>query len=534
MYPLSSDGRAVYTAPYRQVALIDFAGIEEALILTEKDIVEGGLKINRYSTSGSRIEIGSVIAAEAQIELDNSDGRFNNTRFEGAKLYIRVGAKKWDADAWENAAVQYVPMGYYTIDEAPRKREKITLTALDRMMLFDKEADLGQWSFPMTVSSLLTHICNDCNVSLSSGISGLPNSSYTVVAPPESENMTYRQVLSWIAEITGTCAFFDWNGQLTLKWYSDTGMNLTPSERFESDLEENEIVISGVQIIDGENIYLAGDDSYPLSISDNLLIQQGYETVAQNLYETLAGFAYVPFSATVQPMPWLYPLDIISFVTLNGESVQTIITDFTFTINGNTVLEGKGETATRDGYAAINPLTQREMEIIRRATQKQNEKQNDYIRAVLSFNELISHSLGLYNTAVTQEDGSVVYYMHDRETLETSRTIFTQTAAGMAYTTTGWNNGSPVWEYGVTAAGDALFRMLSAQGITVSAPSETYTTLISPSSFEIQNSGATVAKIDGDRMTVPRLDVTGYVRIGNIRIEPYGDEGMNIHFVQEE
>ena len=291
---------------------------------------------------------------------------------------------------------------------------------------------------------------------------------------------------------------------------------------------------NGEAIIDGENIYLAGDDNYPLSISDNLLIQQGYETVAQNLYETLAGFAYVPFSATVKPMPWLYPLDIISFVTLNGESVQTIITDFTFTINGNTVLEGKGETATRDGYAAINPLTQREMEIIRRATQKQNEKQNDYIRAVLSFNELISHSLGLYNTAVTQEDGSVVYYMHDRETLETSKTIFTQTAAGMAYTTTGWNNGSPVWEYGVTAAGDALFRMLSAQGITVSAPSETYTTLISPSSFEIQNSGATVAKLNGDRMTVPHLDVTGYVRIGNIRIEPYGDEGMNIHFVQEE
>ena len=103
--------------------------------------------------SGNRIEIGSVIASELTLVLDNSDGKYDDVVFEGAELFVRVGVKKWDAKTWENADFHFVPFGYFTVDETPRKLRSITLSALDRMMLFDKKVDNSLLSFPMTVDT---------------------------------------------------------------------------------------------------------------------------------------------------------------------------------------------------------------------------------------------------------------------------------------------------------------------------------------------------------------------------------------------
>lgn len=137
-YPISQEALALFTKPSRQIVDISFYGLSDKLHITDKDIVLGGFSVNRYSVSGSKIEIGSVVAAEIELKLNNADGRFNSVLFEGAEMYVRVGTKKWNAHRWENAEYHYVPFGYFTVDEAPRKLEIITLTALDRMVLFDK------------------------------------------------------------------------------------------------------------------------------------------------------------------------------------------------------------------------------------------------------------------------------------------------------------------------------------------------------------------------------------------------------------
>ena len=55
--------------------------------------------------------------------------------------------------------------------------------------------------------------------------------------------------------------------------------------------------------------------------------------------------------------------------------------------------------------------------------------------------------------------------MHDDPVLADSNVIFTGTAGGIAWTTTGWNGGDPVWQYGATAAGAAFFNTLAANRI---------------------------------------------------------------------
>lgn len=530
-YPISKEALDLFTTPYRQVVDIGFYGLSEDMRLTEKDIVLGGLSVNRYCVSGSKIEIGSVVAAEIELKLNNSDGRFNNVQFEGAEMYVRVGTKKWDAHRWENAVYHYVPFGYFTVDEAPRKLEVITLAALDRMVLFDKPVDMSLLSFPMTTSHLLNRICDICNVTLGINASTLPNHDYVIHTAPTTEDLTYRQLLSWIAELTGTCGFIDWDGHLILKWYSSTDTVIDLKNRFNSDLEENAVEITGVQVIADEETYLVGDDGYSFSIEGNELVQHDYRAVAQALYDVLGGFTYTPFSATVKPMPHLYPLDMIKFVDKTGAEHTTIITDYTFSLNTSTAIEGKGETVTKSGYASANPLTKRESAIIKSIQKGQNETLNDRVQTVLAFNELICNAMGLFETPVAQSDGSVIYYLHNKPNLEESETIFTMTASGIAWTTTGWNNGNPVWSYGVTAAGDALFRMLSAEGIEVSKVGEDYNIEITPKAFRIYYRDMLVTNIEADEMNIPKAFFTNYAQCGKVRLIPYGTTGTNLVFL---
>lgn len=112
-------------------------------------------------------------------------------------------------------------MGYFIIDEAPRKLENITVTSLDRMIRFDKYINYYILDFPMTVGALLTRICTIYGFEMGTNANSLPNSSYMIEKTPSDGEFTYRQLISWIAEITGTCAFFDWNGKLVLKWYEE-------------------------------------------------------------------------------------------------------------------------------------------------------------------------------------------------------------------------------------------------------------------------------------------------------------------------
>ena len=527
-YPISQEALDLFMKPYRQIVDISFYGLSEELHLTEEDIKLGGLSINRYCVSGSRIEIGSVIAAEIELKLDNSDGRFNDVQFEGAEMYVRIGTKKWDAHRWENAETHFVPFGYFTVDEAPRKLEVITLAALDRMVQFDKVVDMGLLSFPMTVSTLLGRLCDICNVTLGTDPNTLPNHSYIINEAPVSEDLTYRQLLAWAAEITGTCGFIDWDGHLILKWYTDTTTEIDLSDRFKSDLEENAVEITGVQVVAEDETFLVGDDGYAFTIEGNELIQHDYRDVAQALYNTLAGFSYTPFSATVKPMPHLYPLDKITFLDKSGNSHTTIITDITFELNKGTAIEGKGETVTKSGYATANPLTNKEAAIIAALQQAQNETLNDRVQTVLAFNELICNAMGLYETPVQQEDGSTIYYLHNKPNLEESETIFTMTASGIAWTTTGWNGGSPVWSYGVTAAGDALFRLLSAEGIEVSKVGEDYNIEITPSAFRIYYREMLITNIEADEMNIPKAFFTTYAQCGRVRLIPYTQSGVEV------
>lgn len=466
MYKVSQEVKNLFNKNYIQVADITVNGVNESFSVAENEIVQGSLSIDRYSVSNSKIEVGSAVAAELTLKLKNDDGKYDNTVFEGAEVFVKIGIKKWDAHRWENAVIHWIPCGYFTIDEPPRALSTITISALDRMILFDKTVDISKLSFPMTVADLLNKICTICGVTLATDITRLPNKDYQITAYPEGQDLTYRTLLQWCAALTGTCAFMNYDGNLELKWYEQTDLTISPSERYNSDMQENDVTITGIYFKDAANTeYIAGTDDYCLDLSSNGLLQDNVQVVLDTLYVSLKGFSYRPYTATIKSAPYIYPMDMIHYEDAKGEVHDTIITNVTFGMNLSTSIAGKGETTQKQKYSQGGGLTKQQATILEKLRENLDKAMTAKEQAQLELNRLLSNSLGLNIVTIPQDDGTQVYYFCDGETLESSNIIYTFKANGFAWTKS-WNDGNPVWKYGFSKDGNAIYNMLAAYKIS--------------------------------------------------------------------
>lgn len=466
MYKVSQEVKNLFNKNYIQVADITVNGVNESFSVAENEIVQGSLSIDRYSVSNSKIEVGSAVAAELTLKLKNDDGKYDNTVFEGAEVFVKIGIKKWDAHRWENAVIHWIPCGYFTIDEPPRALSTITISALDRMILFDKTVDTSKLSFPMTVADLLNKICTICGVTLATDITRLPNKDYQITEYPEGQDLTYRTLLQWCAALTGTCAFMNYDGNLELKWYEQTDLTISPSERYNSDMQENDVAITGIYFKDAANTeYIAGTDDYCLDLSSNGLLQDNVQVVLDTLYVSLKGFSYRPYTATIKSAPYIYPMDMIHYEDAKGEVHDTIITNVTFGMNLSTSIAGKGETTQKQKYSQGGGLTKQQATILEKLRENLDKAMTAKEQAQLELNRLLSNSLGLNIVTIPQDDGTQVYYFCDGETLESSNIIYTFKANGFAWTKS-WNEGNPVWKYGFSKDGNAIYNMLAAYKIS--------------------------------------------------------------------
>lgn len=370
MVNVSQDIIKSFNEGNKQTALIEVTAGSKTFTITDADIIQGGLKIDRYCVTNSKIEVGSAVASELSLKLRNYDGRFNDVSFEGAVLNVKIGIKLSSVlegatlgkgilgrmilgSASSDQDIAYVPCGLFIVDTPPRKLSTISISALDYMVLFDREVNASALSFPIHVDALIQKICSICNVTLATDVSVLPNHYFSIGGLPDTnQKLTYRQLLQWCAQLTGTCAFMDGSGRLVLKWYEQTGVTITASERYSSDMLENDITITGFTCDDGKgNTYLSGTADYTLDLSDCGFLTNAYDGVLKELQAARGGFAYRPYSATIKSAPYLFPLDMIRYKDKDGVVHDTIVTNVTLALNCNTAISGAGETVTSFSYA---------------------------------------------------------------------------------------------------------------------------------------------------------------------------------------
>lgn len=469
MYPITSAGLAALREDVVQsVNILCTPTKGTAFNITDKDII-GAVTVDWSSVTGSKLDLGSACMSELSFTLENTNGAFDDKVFEGAQLYVTTSFPA-------GSTKETVPIGYYTVDSPPRKLRSIKITAYDRMAKFNRAYDT-ELAYPATLYQIVADACTKCGVSQKLPTNTL-HRGVSIPKRPEADNLTYRQVLVWAAELMGVSLYIDYDGKLTGGWYATNAKHtvIKASDRFTSgntDFAENSIVFSGVRIVgndENKTEYLAGTKDYAFNIEGNLLAQSdmNLSTLVTELKTARCSLTYTPMSCTTHSFPHLRPLDVMNFETAQGTK-KVVLTNVKWqSQNRCTKLEGKGETATQSGYATMGAFTPKQQAVLEQTRAQQAAQINDYEQATLALNETIANSMGLYVTRKADSSGAVITYYHDKPTLEGSNAIYCRNAGGYAWTNNGWNNGSPNWEYGVSKDGDAVIRSIAANKISAS------------------------------------------------------------------
>lgn len=228
----------------------------------------------------------------------------------------------------------------------------------------------------------------------------------------------------------------------------------------------DDVVITGVKVeieIDNEKLsHLYGETGYILSIVNNPLIQSksDAELIAATVGQKIVGMRFRPFSANILSDPSIEAGDpcIVSIRTSRGiYSYQSFVTSLSYTIGQRETVRCDAETPSRNSSIRYSAQTKAIVE----ERKKTQQKFTAYNLAVQQLTNLMANSFGVFKTEQVLEDGSVVYYMHNKPTLAESQTIWKMTSDAFAVST----DGGQTWNAGFDSNGNVVVNILNAIGI---------------------------------------------------------------------
>ena len=529
--------------------------------ITENDIVQGGFSYDSYTHDSGMLQIGTMTAAEVNLTLENTDGRFNGIWFAGAILTVKLRI------LLENGQYEVIPFGVYTVDEQPRSGVEIDIAALDNMVRLDVPFDATV--FPTSLVSeqdIVQAAMRACGLQCND-YSMFRNTVDIQLDEVQSEStVTWRQVVMWCCQMNCVNGFADENGYICFKFYekyvpkplqteaeesleteygdllladeiAENDFPITAAERYMdgSTYDEGDCVITGCQFSDGKDDGAAypadADMEYGIQITGNLLwsaaLQKQQRATLVN--DKLKGFTYFPYQCNITPFPHLQLMDGIDYVR-NGTHHHSVITHLQFTLNGGMSIAAAAQSKTQKGYASLGALTPGQQAIIDSISKNvftTHSQLSDYENALLLFNERMFNAMGLYKTIENPDGGGMLIYFHDKPTLEESATIYMFGTSGFAWTVDGWSDGNPVWNYGFTNNGETILNTIQAYIISAE--------LIKTGKLQSQNGASWIDMDDGtfcfgsDAGTALALDASKTLNIyGVLKSLQYPDVSVSI------
>lgn len=320
---------------------------------SNRRIGQDGIKFTEYFNPEYNVTIGRAVSSQIEMTLINTDGALNNFGFGRCKVYLDV----YDP---VNSTWLACPMGVYIIELPTQRRSKlIHAFGYDQMQKLDVICDSWwsglNWSGGLTLLQIVNSMASQVGVSVSTGTaSAIVNSSVTYTdAPFDCVEATYRDVLEYISEATGTIARFDRGGALDMRWFSAPTIGgspvVIPTETSPNCCLGIDIAEYSVAPIDKLNVRMAegavsvnvGSGTNTYTILDNPFLNGDSATItarATPIYNRLTNITnYSPIQAS---MIWDWSLeagDIVIFIANLGHNYVTPIFQQTMTWRGGFV-----------------------------------------------------------------------------------------------------------------------------------------------------------------------------------------------------
>lgn len=401
------------------------------------------------------LPLGALIGRTAEIELANYDGSLSDYDFFGAEIALRLRFQL-------SASVEKINVGLFTVLTPQTAGETIRITATDAAWRTDKAYETSV-SFPATLSSLFSDACDSCGIPYQSLT--FKNSSFLVDAPPEGD-YTYRQIIGYIACIAGGNARINRQGYMEIISYNfDHTAYHDLTDWINLTLDTSDITLTGLKTSktttneDGKDVredLLQGADGYVLAVENPLIV--GKEAAALALMaDNLVGKSFRKFSGDYIGYPIADFMDAVKITDRKGNAYWSVITDVDFTVAGATTLSNSAVSAVEN--AGTYPSQESKAVIAARKLIAAERSARE--TAISQLSSLLANSSGMYTTEEKQEDGSTIYYLHDKPTRTESQNVMKLTADAIGFST----DGGETYPFGLAVNGDTVTRILSAVGV---------------------------------------------------------------------
>lgn len=476
----------------------------EKIPINDSKLWANGFEVNDSTSSNSTFTIGALIVGKLKIKLNNIYEDFSKYDFDKASVTAYV------SKSFSDGTTEKLKIGEYRVSETSYDGSLITLTCLDNINNFNREYD-SNLSYPTTAYEVVRDACIKCDVPFT--MARFDNSDYVINdIPSDNQKLTYGQVIAYILQLSGLWGKCGHDGELLIGWYDmsqfdsqgydggtfstkttpysdgDTlnGGNFTDYSSGDSvdggtftearnyhnvytqkdlNVATDDVVITGVKVTvtskedKAKDVNaLAGKEGYVVSISDNPFIPADKaQTVANYIFKKIGGMRFRPLDATLLSNPLIESGDVALVTDRKQNTYSCFISNRTFTVGSGTKISCDAENASRNSADKFS----NETKAVVQARKVAQAQLSVYDKQMQLLTQLMSQSLGLFKTEQVQEDGSIIYIMHNKADLNSSNIQWKMTANGMAVS----NDYGKTWKAGIDKDGNAIFNIMSAIGI---------------------------------------------------------------------
>lgn len=476
----------------------------EKIPISDSELWANGFEVNDSTSSNGTFTIGALVAGKLKIKLNNIYEDYSKYDFDKASVTAYV------SKSFSDGTTEKLKIGEYRVSETSYDGSLITLTCLDNINNFNREYD-SNLSYPTTAYEVVRDACIKCDVPFT--MARFDNSDYVInEIPSDNQKLTYGQVIAYILQLSGLWGKCGHDGELLIEWYdmsqfgsqnynggtfstkttpysdgdsvdggnftdyssgdSADGGTFTEARNYHNiytqkdlNVATDDVVITGVKVTvtskedkTKDVNALAGKEGYVVSISDNPFISADKaQTVANYIFKKIGGMRFRPLDATLLSNPLIESGDVALVTDRKQNTYSCFISNRTFTVGSGTKISCDAENASRNSADKFS----NETKTVVQARKVAQAQLSVYDKQMQLLTQLMSQSLGLFKTEQVQEDGSIIYIMHNKADLNSSNIQWKMTANGLAVS----NDYGKTWKAGVDKDGNAVFNIMSAVGI---------------------------------------------------------------------
>lgn len=452
-----------------------------------KDIMNGDNGFSDCADSSS-FPVGATICKTLTLSINNDQEQWKNYSFYGAKIhaYLKLqtsyaapesvsvlldesynpildstGDSIIATQAATKDIIETIDKGIYTVTTPEQYSDIINVTALDDMYKANKTYTSGL-KLPQSLINLVRDACKTVGIGMN-----LTMDHGDIIIRKIPDSMTFRQLFGYAAMVESANARIDYSGNLQfVKWdFERTNIPKLKNYGNPPTLSSDDIVITGIKVTNGQSnddtdakySAMYGEEGYVLELENELIDTDQLQTVANIIGEQIVGARFRNLEGDLVYNPLVEFGDMVYTYDRLGNKYLTPLTDVSGNVGGLTTVKTQADDPIR-GSSDFYGNSTKAIVAARQMVQKETSAREEAIQRLA---ETLNSSSGLYMTQEPQQDGSIVYYMHNKATVAESNIIWKLTAEAFAVSI----DGGKTYPYGFAVTGELITRLLYAEGI---------------------------------------------------------------------